>query len=92
MTSELNMTNDDSLLKEDQAGEFLQISPRTLQAWRGQGKGPRFCAAGGAIRYQRSDLVEWIRRNLASSTSAKKKTADARASCDRQLSADHKSE
>jgi hypothetical protein len=38
---------------------LLGLSSRTLQAWRSQGTGPAYVRAGRAIRYRRSDLVNW---------------------------------
>jgi predicted DNA-binding transcriptional regulator AlpA len=53
----------DALLTEIHAADFLSMSVRTLQSWRGQGRGPAHVQAGRAIRYRRSDLIDWIRRN-----------------------------
>jgi len=53
----------DALLNEAQASDFLNLSIRTLQAWRGRSAGPRYVRTGRAIRYRRSDLVAWIEAN-----------------------------
>jgi hypothetical protein len=53
----------DALLNEVQAADFLRLSIRTLQAWRGNGKGPSFVRAGRAVRYRRRDLCNWADAN-----------------------------
>lgn len=58
------------LLTETQAAELLQLTPRALQAWRYQGRGPRFVKISArAIRYQLDDLQDWITNRLRRSTS-----------------------
>lgn len=52
--------DDDALLNEIQAAQFLSLSIRTLQAWRLKSVGPRIVRAGRAIRYRRRDLIDWI--------------------------------
>jgi len=59
----------DALLTEVQTADLLNISIRTLQAWRVRGGGPRFVRAGRAIRYRRRDLLTWMEQNTAISTS-----------------------
>ena len=59
----INGTDPDSLVTEVQTAEFLNISIRTLQAWRIKLAGPRFVRVGRAIRYRRSDLIAWIEAN-----------------------------
>jgi excisionase family DNA binding protein len=56
-------TDPDALLTEQQTAQLLNISVRTLQAWRIKLTGPRFVRAGRAIRYRRSDLTTWIEAN-----------------------------
>jgi hypothetical protein len=58
----LQRTLEPELLTEVQASDVLHLSVRTLQAWRGQGRGPYYVRAGRAVRYRRSDLLEWIRQ------------------------------
>lgn len=55
-----------ALLTEEQAAEILTLSVRTLQAWRLRGAGPRFVRAGRAIRYQQSEIADWISANTVS--------------------------
>lgn len=67
MHAAANRTDHDGLLTEPQAADFLNLSVRTLQAWRIKFAGPDFVRAGRAIRYRRSDLVAWIEANTCSS-------------------------
>ena len=61
-------TDDDGLLNEVQAAQFLRLSIRTLQAWRGSRRGPNFVRAGRAVRYRRRDLCSWMDANTVSVT------------------------
>ena len=49
----------EALLCEVQAARLLNLSVRTLQAWRSKGYGPLFIRAGRAIRYRKKDLWAW---------------------------------
>jgi hypothetical protein len=60
----LSATSDpDALLAEVHAAKLLNLSTRTLQAWRLADRGPAFVRAGRAIRYRRRDLLAWIDTN-----------------------------
>jgi predicted DNA-binding transcriptional regulator AlpA len=48
------------LIDERAAAEFLNINPRTLQAWRCRGGGPQFVKVGRLVRYAVSDLDRWL--------------------------------
>jgi hypothetical protein len=61
-------SDSDALLTEAQAADLLNLSIRTLQAWRTRAAGPAFVRAGRAIRYRRGDLRSWIDANTVSST------------------------
>jgi hypothetical protein len=50
-------------------GEAAPLSPRTLQRWRQTGDGPRFLKLGNAVRYEESDLEDFLRNNRRASTS-----------------------
>ena len=61
----------EALLTENQAADFLQFTPRALQAWRLRGGGPKFVRISSrAIRYRRRDLIEWIEAHIKYSTAA----------------------
>ena len=60
----------DMLLNEVDAAKLLGLTQRTLQAWRFYGKGPLFVRISKrCVRYRRSDLVAWIEKRIARSTS-----------------------
>ena len=59
----------DALFTESQASEFLQISVRTLQAWRVRGGGPPFVKCGRSVRYRRRDLLSWVDQETVEHTS-----------------------
>jgi Helix-turn-helix domain len=63
-----SITDHDALLTEVQAADVLNLSIRTLQAWRTKRSGPSFVRAGRAIRYRRRDLYAWMDANTVSST------------------------
>jgi len=58
-----NPEDPDLLLKEEDAGYLLNLSVRTLQAWRIRMAGPPFVQVGRAVRYRRRDLLAWIDAN-----------------------------
>jgi hypothetical protein len=68
MQSAHSITDHDALLTESQAADALNLSIRTLQAWRTKRSGPSFVRAGRAIRYRRRDLYAWMDVNTVSST------------------------
>jgi predicted DNA-binding transcriptional regulator AlpA len=45
-------------------GDWLNLSPITLQAWRRQGKGPRFFKVGRLVRYSVADVRAWLAANM----------------------------
>lgn len=57
------LADGDALLAESQAADLLNLSSRTLQAWRAKGIGPSFVRAGRAIRYRKRDLIAWVESN-----------------------------
>lgn len=63
------MTSDE-LINEREAAQILAVAVRTLQWWRIRGGGPKFVKLGRAVRYRRSDLLDWIDANTRRSTSA----------------------
>lgn len=64
MRSRDETIDDDVLLNEVRTADLLNLSIRTLQAWRVQGRGPSYVRAGRAVRYRKSDLKDWIETNL----------------------------
>lgn len=41
----------------------LGVSAKTLGRWRCEGSGPPYVAAGGVVRYRRTDLDAWLAEN-----------------------------
>lgn len=41
------------------AADYLNLSPRTLEKWRCQGKGPKYLA-GKKVKYRESDLDAYL--------------------------------
>jgi len=59
------------LLTQQHAANFLSCSPRSLEAWRLRGGGPRYVRLGRrCIRYRLSDLSDWIGACVRTSTSS----------------------
>lgn len=56
-------------MTEQEAAVFLGVVPKTLQAWRQQGRGPRFLKIGRAVRYDVDTLDEWLQSQERQSTS-----------------------
>lgn len=60
----------DALLTQVQAARFLNLSVRTLEAWRVRStSGPVFIKCGKAVRYSRRALLEWVEARQRRSTS-----------------------
>jgi hypothetical protein len=56
------------LLPEVDAATRLHLSPKTMQAWRVQGRGPPFVKLGRRVFYRSSDLKDFIEENVFRST------------------------
>jgi predicted DNA-binding transcriptional regulator AlpA len=56
-------------LSEDQAAEYLGFTPKALQAWRCNGRGPTYIRISSrAIRYRKNDIDNWLESRLVNST------------------------
>jgi predicted DNA-binding transcriptional regulator AlpA len=53
-------SNGEELLSDVQIAQETGLNRRTLQKWRGQGKGPAFVKLEGLVRYRRRDLDRWL--------------------------------
>ena len=56
-------------LTERQLAEAWNMSVRTLQRWRVEGKGPPFVRIGRAVRYPKDKAEDFLRQSLRRSTS-----------------------
>lgn len=55
-------------LKTEDAAKFLNVQPATLEQWRWNGRGPRFCKIGRSCRYRLADLEAFLEERVFSST------------------------
>jgi predicted site-specific integrase-resolvase len=53
------------------------LSPRTLERWRGSGRGPKFLKLGGRIVYRLDDIYEYEEERLQERTAGNRKRACA---------------
>ena len=51
------------------AAELLLLSPRTLERWRIEGKGPSYRKFGKRVAYNQAALLKWAEDQTHSSTS-----------------------
>ncbi|WP_026941512.1 helix-turn-helix transcriptional regulator [Hellea balneolensis] len=52
--------NPNQLMTEKEAASLICYTPRALQNWRLRGGGPKYVKIGRSVRYQRSDVLEFI--------------------------------
>ena len=50
----------------DLGGEDKPVSPRTMQRWRHEGKGPEYIRVGSLIRYTKLALDDYKAKNTVS--------------------------
>ncbi len=59
-----------ALIDEKVAGDFLDLTARTMQAMRQRGGGPRYVLISArCVRYRRADLRAWADARVRTSTS-----------------------
>ena len=63
------MEHDHKYLNTDESAQHVRCSPRTLEARRLDGSGPKFVKVGRKVLYRISDLEAWLERHTFSSTS-----------------------
>ncbi|MFC1491829.1 helix-turn-helix transcriptional regulator [Nitrospinota bacterium] len=64
------MTDTPRFLDQNYAATFLgNISPRTLERFRLDGRGPKFRKFGRRVIYAQGDLIEWADNHIHQSTS-----------------------
>ncbi|AWZ01277.1 helix-turn-helix domain protein [Rhodobiaceae bacterium] len=59
----------DIYLTTAQLAKFVHTSPRTLERWRTEGRGPRFCKCGHKVLYHIDDVTAHLEANKHSHTS-----------------------
>ena len=50
-----------------EAAEYVGLKKPTMERFRFLGHGPAYCKLGGAVRYRKKDLDEWLDSRLVSS-------------------------
>lgn len=56
-------------LSTEEAGEYLHLSPKTLETMRSRGGGPPYVKLGRRVLYRKRDLEEWLASKVRLSTS-----------------------
>ena len=70
---EIETLKNRNLVSEQMAATYLGFTPRTLQNWRHERKGPSFIQISPrVIRYDVRDLDRWVEEKRVSSPSASK--------------------
>jgi len=54
------MNDSEGLVDLEWLSEFLDISERTIYAWRQRGEGPPAYRVGKYLRYRQSDIEAWL--------------------------------
>lgn len=57
------MTDPLEMLTAAELAELLKIPEGTLAQWRYRGQGPKYFKLGNHVRYQRSEIEEWLEAN-----------------------------
>ncbi|WP_428102889.1 helix-turn-helix domain-containing protein [Candidatus Rariloculus sp.] len=65
---EVDMEFVSMFLSPREAGDWLGLSPRTLERYRGTGEGPVFYRFGRHVRYRKADLNAWAKTRRRMST------------------------
>lgn len=61
---ELNFLDD--MLTPTQVARYLQVSIRTLEAWRNQKRGPPYYHIGRSVRYSLTEVLAWMEQRKLS--------------------------
>lgn len=57
----MDTSDENRLLTTREVARILEVSPKTLEKWRSEGKGPAFVTLSGrAVRYRFDKLRSWI--------------------------------
>jgi excisionase family DNA binding protein len=65
------------ILTTSEAANYVRLGKPTMERFRLTGEGPSYCKLGGAVRYRKADLDEWLESRLTRSTSAREGGRDA---------------
>lgn len=64
-------------LSSGEVAGMLGVTQRTVENWRGSGKGPAFFRMGSNIRYREIDVLAWVESNMIKPNASKSKEEDA---------------
>jgi len=56
--------NQQNMLNEKQVAIIIGLTVHSLRAWRLNGRGPRYCKIGRAVRYRIEDVQRFIESRL----------------------------
>ena len=59
----------DDFMSPNDVATFLGLSPRTLERFRLEGRGPAYFKFGRIVRYRRAETLKWAEAQLRTSTS-----------------------
>ncbi len=54
-------------LTRQEAAAYLKVSPRTLDMWRRENRGPRSCKIVGRVYYLKPDIDAWLQDQITRS-------------------------
>ena len=57
------------IMNTREAAAYARLGKPTLERFRLTGEGPRYAKLGGAVRYRRCDIDDWLESRLISSVS-----------------------
>ena len=60
----------ETLYDTDAAAEALKVSPRTMERWRQEGRGPAYRKCGRAARYTERDLNDYLEAQRRTGTTS----------------------
>jgi hypothetical protein len=63
-------------LRQKQLADRWLMSPRTLEQWRWQGKGPKYLKIGATVVYRLQDIEAFEAENLRLNTTASVRTTN----------------
>lgn len=69
----------DTLFTTSEVAQTLKVAEVTLRKWRISGCGPRFVRVGANVRYLSADVLDWLTRRSAASTSEPQQTTHEQA-------------
>lgn len=52
------------LMDQKELAEFLMVSEKTLEHYRWRGVGPEYIKIGKLVRYNKCDVIEWLRAKV----------------------------